>query len=184
MYILIFLVFVILIGRPFGVWIFKKERPLGFRHHESLRSWKQVLHPNFSPFLPLHLFFLDSVFFYVKKMSFCVTLLRVCWDFDFEAALDLFLDEFLSPLFDLSVFLICLLHSCLLCSVKWDGWSSYDRTITDITVIWTCVANMAVKFVCFNLIITLCYGNENLSHSEAANRNWSSDSWPRIQIYI
>lgn len=51
-------------------------------------------------------------------MSFCVTLLRVSWDFDFEAALDLFLDEFLSPLFDLSVFLICLLHSCLLCSVK------------------------------------------------------------------
>ena len=29
----------------------------------------------------------------------------------------MFLDEFLSPLFDLSVFLICLLHNCLLCSV-------------------------------------------------------------------
>ena len=71
-----FLVFVILIGRPFGVWIFKKERPLGFRHHESLRSWKQVLHPSFSPFLPLHLFFLDSVFFLCKKNVF------LCYPFE------------------------------------------------------------------------------------------------------
>ena len=124
-----FLVFVILIGRPFGVWIFKKERPLGFRHHESLRSWKQVLHPSFSPFLPFHLFILDSVFlcicfFFKIKNSFYVFLfypLRMSWDFDVEVALDLFLDEFLSPLFDLSVFLICLLHNCLLCSVEWDG---------------------------------------------------------------
>jgi len=123
------LVFVILIGRPFGIWIFKKERPLGFRHHESLRSWKQVLHPSFSPFLPFHLFILDSVFlcicfFFKIKNSFYVFLfypLRMSWDFDVEVALDLFLDEFLSPLFDLSVFLICLLHNCLLCSVEWDG---------------------------------------------------------------
>jgi len=43
------LVFVVVIGRPFGIWIFKKKRHLGLSHHESLRSWKQVLHFTSSP---------------------------------------------------------------------------------------------------------------------------------------